>query len=423
MKFVYPDHHMIKNGHLTNCQICNSNKMHLILDLGNQPLCDSLLTKEMLNNPETTFPLRMLWCEECSLAQLDYCVDGNEVYHPDYPYRTGITKELVEYLISMSDSLIQKYDLNQNDLVVDLGSNDGTLLSGFKENGIKITGVEPTNIAKIANKKNIETVQEFFTLDIAKNIKTKSGEASLILATNMFAHMATIGEVISGIEFLLKPNGIFVFENHYLLDVIHGGQFDTIYHEHLRTYSLKSLIKLFSYYDFTVTDVERGTRYGGNIRVHVTKGKNKNVSKNVESLLKLEEESGLYELDTYRKFAARVKIAKKDFMNFLFDMKKEGKTIVGNSCPGRSVTLLNYYGVDSDLLPYIAEQPTSLKLDMYLPGKQIPIVNNEILIQEQPDYVVLLAWHYATPIMNQLKERGLKSNFVIPLPDLKILEN
>ena len=423
MKFVHPDHHMIKNGHLINCQICNSNKMHLILDLGNQPLCDSLLTKEMLNNPETTFPLRMLWCEECSLAQLDYCVDGNEVYHPDYPYRTGITKELVEYLISMSDSLIQKYNLNQNDLVVDLGSNDGTLLSGFKEHGIKIIGVEPTNIAKIANKKNIETVQEFFTLDIAKNIKTKSGEASLILATNMFAHMATIGEVISGIEFLLKPNGVFVFENHYLLDVIHGGQFDTIYHEHLRTYSLKSLIKLFSYYDFTVTDVERGTRYGGNIRVHVTKGKNKNVSKNVESLLKLEEESGLYELDTYRKFAARVKTAKKDFMNFLFDVKKEGKTIVGNSCPGRCVTLLNYYGVDSDLLPYIAEQSTSLKLDMYLPGKQIPIVNNEILIQEQPDYVVLLAWHYATPIMNQLKERGLKSNFVIPLPDLKILEN
>lgn len=423
MKFVYPDHHMVKNGQLTNCQICDSNKMHLILDLGNQPLCDSLLTKETLNNPEPTFPLRMLWCEECSLAQLDYCVDGNEVYHPDYPYRTGITKELVEYLIGMSDSLIQKYNLNQNDLVVDLGSNDGTLLSGFKEHGIKIIGVEPTNIAKIANKKNIETVQEFFTLDVAKNIKTKSGEASLILATNMFAHMATIGEVISGIQSLLKTNGVFVFENHYLLDVIRGGQFDTIYHEHLRTYSLKSLIKLFSYYDFTITDVERGTRYGGNIRVHATKGKNKNVSKNVESLLKLEEEFGLYELDTYRKFAARVKTAKKDFMNFLFDMKKEGKTVVGNSCPGRSVTLLNYYGVDSDLLPYIAEQSTSLKLDMYLPGKQIPIVNNEILIQEQPDYVVLLAWHYATPIMNQLKERGLKSNFVIPLPDLKILEN
>ena len=423
MKFVYPAHHMIKNGHLTTCQICNSNNMHLILDLGHQPLCDSLLSKEMLNKPETTFPLRMLWCKECSLAQLDFCVDGNEVYHPDYPYRTGITKELVEYLDDMSNSLIKKYNLNQDDFVVDLGSNDGTLLTGFKNHGIKITGVEPTNIAKIANEKNITTVQEFFTLDVANNIKNNQGEASLILATNMFAHMATIGEVISGIESLLKPDGVFVFENHYLLDVIHGGQFDTIYHEHLRTYSLKSLIKLFSYYDFTVTDVERGTRYGGNIRVHVTKGKNRNVSPNVESLLKIEQESGLYDLKTYRKFAERVKRAKKDFMNFLFEMKKEGKTIVGNSCPGRSVTLLNYYGVDSDLLPYIAEQSTSLKLGMYLPGKQIPIINNEILINEQPDYVVLLAWHYAKPIMEQLKQRGLNSNFIIPLPDLKILEN
>ena len=423
MKFVYPEHHMIKNGHLSKCQICNSEKLNLILDLGNQPLCDSLLSKEMLHSYEKTYPLRMLWCENCTLAQLDYCVDGTEVYHLDYPYRTGITKELVEYLNSMSDSLISKYHLSNEHLVVDLGSNDGTLLMGFKEKGIKVIGVEPTNISKIANENNIETVQEFFTTDVANNIKNKHGTASLILATNMFAHMATMGEVISGIESLLKPDGVFVFENHYLMDVIKGGQFDTIYHEHLRTYSLKSLVKLFSYYDLTVTDVERGSRYGGNIRVHVTKGKNKTVSKNVDSLLKLEEESGLYNLQTYRKFAERVKQAKKDFMSFLFDMKKEGKTIVGNSCPGRCVTLLNYYGVDLDLLPYIAEQPTSLKLNMFLPGKQIPIVNNEILIKEQPDYVVLLAWHYAKPIMEQLKERGLKSNFIIPLPDLTILEN
>jgi len=423
MNFVYPAHHMIKNGHLNNCQICDSKKLNLIIDLGHQPLCDSLLTKEMLNNPEKTYPLRMMWCEECSLAQLDYCVDGNEVYHPDYPYRTGITKELVEYLKNMSDSLIKKYNLSQDDLVVDLGSNDGTLLTGFKNNTIRVIGVEPTNISQIANKNNIKTIQKFFTVDVATNIKTTSGEASLILATNMFAHMSTIGEVISGIELLLKPDGVFVFENHYLLDVIQGGQFDTIYHEHLRTYSLKSLIKLFSYYNFTVTDVERGTRYGGNIRVHVTKGKNRNVSERVELLLKLEEESGLYQIETYQKFTDRVKQAKNDFMNFILKIKSEGKTIVGNSCPGRSVTLLNYYGVDSELLPYIAEQSTSLKLDKFLPGKHIPIVNNEILIKEQPDYVVLLAWHYAQPIMDQLKERGLKSNFIIPLPDMTLLEN
>jgi hypothetical protein len=208
-----------------------------------------------------------------------------------------------------------------------------------------------------------------------------------------------------------------------LFDVIIGGQFDTIYHEHLRTYSLKSLIKLFSYYNFTVTDVQRGSRYGGNIRLHVTKGKNRSISDNVTSLLKLEEEFGLSKLETYHNFTNRVKKAKKDFVTFLMETKKDGKTIVANSCPGRCVTLLNYYGIGNDMIPYITEQPTSLKLGMYLPGKHIPIINNEILLKEQPDYVILLAWHYAEPIMQQLKDRGLKSNFVIPLPDLKIIEN
>jgi SAM-dependent methyltransferase len=365
----------------------------------------------------------MFWCEECSLAQIDYCVDGSVVYHPDYPYRTGVTKELVEYHNDMSRSLTSKYNLKSGDLVVDLGSNDGTLLMGFKKQGVKVLGVEPTNIAKIANQNGIETIQKFFTVDVANEIKNKHGEASLILSTNMFAHMATIGEVVSGIEILLKHDGVFVLECHYLLDVIQGGQFDTIYHEHLRTYSLKSLVKLFSYYNFTVTDVERASRYGGNIRLHVTKGKNRPVSENVTALLDLEEKLGLYKLETYGKFADRVKKAKKDFMNFMLRVKENGKTIVANSCPGRSVTLLNYYGVDADLIPYIAEQPTSLKLGMFLPGKHIPVVNNEILVKEQPDYVILLAWHYAEAIMEQLKARGLKSNFVIPLPDLKVVEN
>ena len=420
---MYPEHHLVKNGHIDKCQVCNSIKLHLIIDLGHQPLCDSLLTKNMLHQPEITYPLRMFWCEECSLAQIDYCVDGSLVYHPDYPYRTGVTKELVEYLKEMSKSLISKYFLKHNDLVVDLGSNDGTLLTGFKESGINVIGVEPTNIAKIASKNGIETLQQFFTLDLAKEIKSKYGEASIIVSTNMFAHMSTIGEVISGIEYLLKTDGVFIMESHYLLDVIQGGQFDTIYHEHLRTYSLKSLIKLFSYYDFTVTDVQRGDRYGGNIRVHVTKGKNKSISQNVTDLLNLEENLGLYELKTYEKFADRVKQAKKDFMNFVFKIKNENKTIVGNSCPGRSVTLLNYYGVSKDMIPYITEQPTSLKLGMFLPGKQIPIINNEILLTEQPDYLIILAWHLAEPIMQQLKARGLKSNFIIPLPDLKVVEN
>lgn len=420
---MYPEHHLVKNGHIATCQVCNSAKLHMILDLGHQPPCDSLLTKQMLNEPEATYPLRMCWCEECSLVQLDYCIDANIVYYPDYPYRAGITRELVEYLRNLSAALVKKYNLKSDNLVVDLGSNDGVLLQGFQAQGLRVLGVEPTNIASIAIQQGVDTVQAFFTKKVAEEIKEKYGKASLITATNMFAHMATIGEVVEGIDVLLQDKGVFVSETHYLLDVIQGGQFDTIYHEHLRTYSLKSLIKLFSYYNFTIVDVERGDRYGGNIRVHVSKGKGMPVSERVTNLLKLEEEAGLYELETYTKFAERAEKAKKEFVSFLAKAKEEGKYVVANSCPGRASTLLNYYGIDKDWIPYIAEQPRSLKLGMYLPGKHIPIVNNEILIKEQPDYVILLAWHIAKPIMEQLRQRGLKSDFVVPLPDFTIVKN
>ncbi|MBI2596916.1 methyltransferase domain-containing protein [Candidatus Daviesbacteria bacterium] len=419
----YPKHHLVKTGYIVCCQVCDSRKLHIILDLGYQPLCDSLLTKEKLNEPEKTYPLRMMWCENCTLVQIDYCVSGEEVYHPDYPYRSGITKELAQYQESMASSLVKEFNLQQNDLVIDVGSNDGTLLKGFKKLGINVLGIEPTNIAKIANKSGIRTVQAFFDIKTAKEIKKKYGNASLIITTNTFAHMQTLGEFIMGAYYLLKDEGVFVNETHYLLDVIKGGQFDTIYHEHLRTYSLKSLIALFGQYDFTVTDVARGDRYGGNIRVYATKGKGKKVSPQVSKLLRLEKGFGLDKLETFKKFATRVKKARLEFMDFLIKTKMTGKSIVGNSCPGRCSTLLNYYGVDSELLPYLAEQPTSLKLNMYLPGKHIPVVNNQRLIDEQPDYVVILAWHYAKPIMEQLKIRGLKSDFVIPLPDFKIVKN
>lgn len=419
----YPKHHYVKPGHIPNCQICNSSKMRLILDLGHQPLCDTLLTKKMLNEHEKTYPLRMVWCENCTGVQIDYCVDGREVFHPDYPYRSGISKPLADYQRNICLSLIKKYDLNSKDLAVDIGSNDGTLLSGFKKEGIRILGIEPTNIAKYANDHGIKTIQSFFDIEASKKIKKKYGLAAVITTTNVFAHMQTIGEFIIGIYNLLEDDGVFISETHYLLDVIEGGQFDTMYHEHLRTYSLRSLIKLFEPYNFTVTDVERGSRYGGNIRVHITKGKGRPVSSNVTNLLKLEKQAGLDKLATYTKFSQRVQKACLEFLDFLIDIKKSGKTMVGKSCPGRASTLLNYYGVGKEMIPYLAELSTSLKLGMYLPGKHIPVVNEKVIYKEQPDYIVLMAWHYADVIMERLKASGLKSDFVIPLPDLRVVKN
>lgn len=420
---AYPEYHSVKAGTITACQVCNSPRIRLVLDLGHQPLCDNLLSAEALNAPETTYPLRMFWCQDCTNVQVDYCVPGETVYHADYPYKSGVTKELVEYQQTIADSLIERYQLTPSELVVDIGSNDGTLLQAFKSAGVKVLGIEPTNIAQLANDAGIETEQAFFDIRLSDHLKAKYGSASLIVTTNTFAHMQTIGEVIAGAHNLLVDGGVFVSETHYLLDVIRGGQFDTIYHEHLRTYSLRSLVKLFEPYDFVVTDVERGDRYGGNIRIHATKGRDGSPTERVRQLLAAEREFGLDKWQTYERFAHRAKAARLQFMEFLIQTKKAGISIVGNSCPGRSVTLLNYYGVNSDLLPYLAEQPASLKLGLFLPGKHIPVVNNQQLLDDQPDYVVLLAWHYAGPIMRQLKERGLRSDFVIPLPDFTIVRN
>jgi hypothetical protein len=423
MALPYPKHHDVKVGSITTCQICNSKKLHTILDLGHQPLCDSLVSKEGLHMPEVTYPLRMVWCEACTGVQIDYCVDGSEVYHPAYPYKSGVTRELVAYQIKIAEGLIQKYGLKKGDLVVDIGSNDGTLLSGFKGTGIRTIGVEPTNIAKIANKNGVKTIQAFFDRKVAKDIRKKYGPAALIVTTNTFAHMRTLGEVVSGAHALLTNGGVFVSETHYLLDVIQGGQFDTIYHEHLRTYSLTSLIALFRQYDFTVTDVERGSRYGGNIRVHVTKGKRHKASPAVAQLLAVEKAAGLHTLKTYQVFAERVKKARTHFMEFLLAAHKSGKKVAGRSSPGRCVTLLNYYGADTELIPYLGEQSASLKIGQFLPGKHIPIVDTKRIYDEQPAYVILMAWHYADSIMNEMKRNGYKNDFVIPLPDFRIVKN
>ena len=311
--------------------------------------------------------------------------------------------------------------IKSDQLVVDIGSNDGTLLSGFKQRGIRVLGVEPTNIANIARDQGIETLQAFFDEDTARKIVETHGHAKVATATNVFAHVAKLGSFIRGLEQLLAPDGVFILENHYLLDVIEGGQFDTIYHEHLRTYSLKSIVKLFEFFDFTCVDARRVSRYGGNIRVYVAKGKGRPVKPSIAKLLKAEDDFGLSRPECYAGFRARAEKVKLDLLKLALDCKEKGLSFVGNSCPGRCSTLLNYVGIDRMLMPYICEQPTSLKLGLYLPGMHIPVVDNERLIREQPDYVVLLAWHYGEPIAAQLRARGLKSKLVMPLPELRLL--
>lgn len=414
--------HDIPNGPLHSCQVCGSKNLELVIDLGHQPLSDSLLTKNELDQPETSYPLRLFRCLECFLTQLDYVVPGEIVYHKQYPYRSGITKEVVDHHMALGADVVKSFGLTDKDLVVDIGSNDGTLLSAFKKQGTRVLGVEPTDIARFAVAAGIPTKQSFFTEAVAKELAKEHGQASLLTATNVFAHMAPLGEVMRGAEAFLKPGGLFLTESHYLVDILRLVQYDTIYHEHLRSYSLASLVKLFDFYDFTVVDAHRVDRYAGSLRVVAAKGRNQPQRPSVKALLDAEKSFGLYEAGVYKTFREKSQKAKEDLLEWALRAKKSGKRFVGNSCPARSSTLLNFTGIDEGLMPYIAEQPTSLKKGLFLPGKHIPVVDNEILFREQPDSVVLLAWHYGETIGRLLRERGLKSELIVPLPEVSVLK-
>lgn len=417
-----PDHD-VPTGKLDYCQITGSKNLFLAIDLGHQSPCDALPTKEMLDQPEKTYPLRLMICPESGSAQLDYVVDGSEIYYPDYPYRSGISKPLEEYQRAFADDVVSRFAIAKGSLCVDIGSNDGTLLTGFKRNDMKTLGVEPTNIAKIAREENgIDTIQEFFTEEVAKNIVEEHGRAKVITMTNVFAHMAPLGEIMRGLATLLDTDGIFITESQYLLDVLESNQFEGIYHEHIRTYSLKALVTLMPYYGLEVFDVQRASRYGGNIRAYIALAGVHPVSQNVRDLLALEEEKGLFNPETWGAWRKRVDDNRTKFMQFLYEAKTNGQKVVAASCPGRGAVLLNYFGINTNLIPYIAEIPTGLKIGRYMPGVHIPVVSNEILYTDQPDYVVILAWHYSDYIIEDFRKKGLKSKFVVPLPEMRIIE-
>jgi len=415
--------HDVSPGKLDYCQITGSKNLFEVINLGHQPPCDALLSEETVNKPEVHYPLRLMLCPDSGLAQLDYIVDGKIIYPADYPYRAGISRPLQEYLRTFADDLVGRFSVPTKSLCVDIGCNDGTLLAGFKKYKMRTLGVEPTNMAKFARKENkINVFQEFFTETVAKDIVKKYGRAKLVTMTNVFAHMATLGEVMRGLDQLLDKDGIFMAEIQYLLDIFERNQFDQIYHEHIRLYSVKSLVKLFSYYNMEVFDAQRMPSREGSIRVYVARKGQKTISPEVKKLLALEEEAGLFKPESWAKWRQRVEENRYRFMELAYKAKRSGLRFVADSCPGRGAVLVNYYGIDKYLMPYIAQLPNSEKVGKYMPGTNIPIVDNKIILKEQPDYIVILAWHYAEYIIKNWRAKGLKSKFILPMAEFKIIE-
>ena len=411
--------HNYKIGFLNHCQICYSKDLMQVIDLGYQPLADNLVKVSEFNRECIYYPIKINLCRKCQYLQNNYIVGDKILYNKNYHYRPGISKSVVDNLKTLAKETIQNYDLKSEDLVVDVGSNDGTLLSQFKYLGhSNLLGVEPTNTYVFHKEHNIDVINDYFNLQTSQRIYSKYEKAKIITTTNVFAHTNKLGDFINGIKKIIRKDGIFIVENHYLLDVIKRNQFDTFYHEHLRTYSLKSLIRLMKQYGFYVYTAKTSARYGGNIQVHFTLQKVKPDS-NVSKILKTEKDFGLDNPKTYFRFNSNLEKIKIELFEYL--NKNKSKFIIGKAFPARASILIHYFSFLKDYLQFIAEQPTSLKLKHYIPGTSLEIKSSNLLLKNKPDIMVILAWHMFDAISEKWKQKGLnKTTFVSPLPKLKI---
>jgi len=402
------------------CYICEKNNLTEILDLGNHPPPLILLSEnEIKNKKESLFPLKLFFCNDCGLVQLEDAVDP-ELLFREYSYTSSASIEFKNHLHDFAKYLVKKFELGKNDLVIDIASNDGTLLEGFLPFGVKVLGIEPSTVAKLAEKKGVTTVNDFFDENVAKTILKKWGKAKVITATNVFAHIHKLDSLMKGIKLLLDSNGTFVSENHYLMDLIEKLEYDTIYHEHLRYYGLHQLVKLFEKYGMIVYDVERISTHGGSIRVFSSLENKTKVNSTVISLLEEENAIGLTSKQTLFSFADKVRENKSELLSLLKKLRSEGKQIVGISAPARSCTILNYCKIDSTLLDYVTES-SPLKIGKYTPGSHLQIKDDSLLNDEQPDYALLLSWHLKDSIIPKLRKNGYNGKFIIPLPKPHIL--
>jgi|TARA_B100000953_G_scaffold138355_1_gene114591 hypothetical protein len=401
------------------CYICSSTSLTNFLNLGNHPPPLNFVTKERLLDRNEAFPLQVFFCSNCGLVQLGDAVDP-KIMFKEYLYTSGISTAFRTHLESFTEKLVERFSPNKDDLVIDIASNDGTLLQFFKNSGLRVLGVEPSNIADIAKENGIQTVNDFFNEEVAKQILDENGQAKIITITNAFAHIKDLDSLMNGIKILLKEDGVFVSESQYLVDIIEKLEYDTIYHEHLRYYCLKPLIQLFEKYNMEVFDCERISSHGGSIRVYASLKGKFTKSDNVKNIIDYEDKLKLSEIETYQAFAKKIYENKNKLIALLSKIKADGHNIVGISAPARSSTILNFCNINSENLDYIAEKST-LKIGKFTPGSHIKVVDDNQLVIDQPDFALLLSWHLSDSIVAKIRDDGFKGKIILPLPEPKII--
>lgn len=412
---------IVKKFKTDKCRICNSKTLYPFLSLGSMPIPNGFLQQSQLKEKEIFYPLEACVCNKCWLVQLTHVIPA-EIMFKNYLYIPSTSTTMLQHFKTLAEGTIKTYKLKSEDLVIDIGSNDGTLLGYFKEQEIKVLGIDPaTNLAQVARLKGINTIDDFFSSSLAKKTAAKYGKAKVITATNVVAHINNLHDMCQGIDALLDKDGVFICEFPYLRDLIDKNEFDTIYHEHLSYFSIMPLSILFGKYNFNIIDIQRTSIHGGSIRVYIgRKGSRHKQTETVKDFIKQESLKKLDKLSTYSDFARRVKVIKRDLVSYLKKLKKEGKRIVGYGASAKGNVLLNYCNISTDLLDYIVDS-ISYKQGLFTPGTHIPIHPESRLEKDTPDYVLLLAWNFADEIIRkQLKYRERGGQFIITIPYLRV---
>jgi SAM-dependent methyltransferase len=403
------------------CRSCSSDELELILSLGRTPLANALVSEEDLSHPEETYPLDLVFCPACTLVQITETVSPEKLFR-NYLYFTSFSDTMMAHAEALAARLIDELGLNGTSLVVEIASNDGYLLQNYQRAGIRVLGVEPAvNVAEVARERGIPTISEFFGAELAETLGEQGDRADLVHAHNVLAHVPDLNGFVRGIALLLKRDGAAVIEVPYVKDMIDRIEFDTIYHEHLCYFSLTALDRLFCRHDLVLADARRVSIHGGSLQLLVRPAAAASSSAAVEQLLAEERAWGVENAEGYAAFAKKVEELGHSLRELLGDLKDNGKRIAAYGAAAKGSTLLNAFEIDSRIIDFVVDRST-YKQGLYVPGVRLPISAPERLLDEQPDYALLLTWNFADEILSQQAEyRSRGGKFIIPLPEPRVV--
>jgi hypothetical protein len=417
-----PDHKKLTST-TSICRFCQAPLRHTFVDLGMSPLCESYVPADQLNGMEAFYPLHVRVCEKCYLVQLEEYVSPEHIF-TEYAYFSSYSDSWLKHASGYVEMITQRLRLGAEHLCVELASNDGYLLQYFVEKGIPVLGVEPAaNVAKVAEKKGIPTLVEFFGTEVARHMVAQGQAADLVIGNNVLAQVPDLNDFVGGIRILLKPQGVATLEFPHLQQLMRENQYDTIYHEHFSYFSLITAEKIFAAHRLVLFDVEEIATHGGSLRIYVRHAEDatKSVTAAVAGLRERELAMKLNRMETYDLFSEQVKASKRAVLELLIQLRREQKQIVGYGAPGKGNTLLNYCGIRTDFLDYTVDR-NPYKQGRFLPGTHIPIYAPERIRETRPDYILILPWNLRTEIVEQLgyvREWGAK--FIVPIPEAKVL--